>query len=85
MYRFTAHKNVQKFLDMRDDAFLLLFRKKVGHMIENPFDTTLDIKPLSWKKGHYRLRIWKYRFLFEIKRDVVLIYMYEANTRWDIY
>lgn len=55
-------------------------------MEANPLDSTLDIKPLSWIAGrHYRLRLSKYRFLFEIIEDEVLVYLYDAGSRWGIY
>jgi mRNA-degrading endonuclease RelE of RelBE toxin-antitoxin system len=31
------------------------------------------------------LRIWKYRFLYEIIEDKILIYFYDADSRWDVY
>ena len=38
----------------------------------NPYNTNLDIVPLKNKSNHYRLRIGKYRFLYEIKNKELL-------------
>jgi mRNA interferase RelE/StbE len=51
----------------------------------NPFDNSLDIKKLKNKKNHYRLRIGKYRILFEIIKNEILIYFYNADSRGDVY
>jgi len=51
----------------------------------NPLDDALDIKKLKWSQTKYRLRIWKYRFLFRIDQHIITIYFYDADSRWDIY
>ncbi len=35
--------------------------------------------------NHFRLRIGKYRILYEIIEDEILIYYYKAGSRGDIY
>lgn len=84
MYKIETSKEVDKFLDKHRDI-----AKKFVQNLETlkilPFSNNLDIKSLKWKKNHYRLRIWKYRFLYEIIENEILIYFYEADTRWDIY
>ena len=42
-----------------------------------------DIKPLSGRKGEYRLRAGKYRIIFFIKNEN--IYVVKVDTRGDIY
>ncbi|KPJ88971.1 MAG: hypothetical protein AMS17_03615 [Spirochaetes bacterium DG_61] len=42
-----------------------------------------DIKPLSGRKGEYRLRMGKYRVLFFIEKED--IYVVKIDTRGDIY
>ncbi len=37
------------------------------------------------KKGHFRLRVGKYRFLYTVIDDEILIYVYKADSRGDIY
>ena len=42
-----------------------------------------DIKPLSDRRGEYRLRMGKCRVLFFLKKD--LIQVYKVDTRGDIH
>ena len=85
MYHFKFSKKVQKFLEKRDKKFLILFQEKIEELVESPFENFLDIKKLVNTDSHYRLRISKYRFLYEINSDEILIYMYEAGSRGSIY
>jgi mRNA interferase RelE/StbE len=83
-YRIILEKPVIKFLQSHNDIAERFFVK--AKLIENnPFDSTLDIKKLKWSNTKYRLRIGKYRFLFRIEQDTVVIYFYDADSRWDIY
>ena len=77
-------KDVKKFLSKHEDI-ARLFYQKIKILSSNNSSSNLDIKPLKWQKNHYRLRIGKYRFLYEIIDDQVLIYFYEADSRWSIY
>ena len=85
IYTIKIHKRVEKFIALHHDMRTWLFASL--HLMEvNPLDSTLDIKPLSWIAGkHYRLRMGKYRFLFEIIEDEVLVYLYDAGSRGGIY
>jgi len=45
----------------------------------------LDIKKLKWYENKYRLRVWKYRILFEKYEDKLIILVIDIWSRWDIY
>lgn len=46
----------------------------------------LDIKELEPKKfNKYRLRIWKYRIIFEKNKNKLYILILKISSRWDIY
>ena len=85
VYTYILSKNVQKFLRKRDKVFLRLLLEKLEIMMQNPFDSRLDVKKISWKKNVYRLRVSKYRLLYEIIDQEILIYFYKADSRGDIY
>jgi len=51
----------------------------------DPYDNNLDIKVLQWLPSCYRLRIWDYRFLYEIIEDNLIITFFDAWNRGDIY
>ena len=84
-YTIEIHKRVEKSIALHPEMRKWLFHSL--HLMEdNPLDSTLDIKPLfgiPWR--HYRLRIGKYRFLYEIREDEILIYIYDAGSRGGIY
>ena len=61
------------------------FIQQVEILQKSPYKNNLDIKPLKWQKSKYRLRIWKYMFLYEIIEDKILIFFFDVGSRWDIY
>jgi len=44
-----------------------------------------NVKRLRWYENRYRLRIWKYRVLFEKYEDKLIILVIDIWSRWDIY
>ena len=52
---------------------------------QNPYSNTLDIKKLQHTTNCFRLRIGKYRILYEIRDEEILIYAYDADIRGDVY
>ncbi len=85
MYKVVYSKKMVKFLDKQEDSFILMFNEKIKLLKDNPKTNNLDIKKLKSTKDKYRLRIWKYRFLYKIIDDKLLVYFYDAGSRWDIY
>lgn len=85
MYKIIISKKVAKFLDKNkdlNDKFLSILKE----FWVNPFDNSiLDIKILKWEKNKFRLRLWKYRFLYEIIKDEIIVFFYNVWSRWDIY
>ena len=86
MYRLDYHKKVIKFLAKQD----LKFREKVLDIFDeiamSPYSPDYDIKPYKTaKNNHYRLRIGKYRFIYRIDADEIIIYVSDADSRGDIY
>lgn len=86
MYKVILQNKVEKFLEKhRGGDIVHRFYKSICILEENPFENNLDIKRLSWYENDYRLRIWKYRFKYEIILNEVLIDFYDADTIWDTY
>ena len=83
-YKIKTSKKVDKFLEKHQKITKRFFEKLII-LSKNPYENNLDIIPYEWKKNHFRFRIWKYRFLYEIINDEILIYFYDADTRGDIY
>ena len=85
MYKYYLSKQVEKFLAKQEKKFLETFLEKASELSISPYKNTLDIKALKWQRSKYRLRISKYRFLYEISDEKISIYFSEAGSRWDIY
>ncbi len=86
MYKIVIKKTVLKFLEKHKwEKLVLDFENKIGLLAKNPYRKDLDIKALSWEDDTYRLRVWKYRFLYEINDTAIIIVVLSADSRWWIY
>ena len=85
-YQIIFEKQVKKFIEKQDKTLKSRFKKVFLKLMENPYpkNQTLDIKKLKGCE-EYRLRIGKYRFIYQIKDDVLVIVMEKADSRGDIY
>lgn len=84
MYKVKTSKQFDKFLAKHQDIQAKVF-ESFEAIAQNPYKTNLDIKKLQGRANHYRLRIGKYRFLYEVLEREILIYAYKADSRGDIY
>jgi len=86
MYRLLLHKNVIKFLQSRSSREKLLIIKRLNLLIYNPYNhPELDIRKLTGSEDIYRLRVGKYRILYEIKESELLVLVMVAASRGDVY
>lgn len=83
-YAIKYAKQVEKFLDKHKDLQPKVL-SALEQIAQNPFDNALDIKKLQGQSHKYRLRIGKYRLLYEIIDEQILIYAYKAQSRGDVY
>ena len=83
-YNISYTKSVLKFLARHPDVAERLYEKLLI-MTVDPFDPSLDIVPYRGHAGSYRMRIGKYRFLFAVIDDDLVIYFYDADSRGGIY
>ena len=86
MYKIVLSKEVTKFLEKRNKKELKRILEKFDKLEINPYpsNSELDIKKLK-NCEEYRLRIGKYRFIYQIKNNVLIIIMEKADGRGDIY
>lgn len=83
-YRLEYHKNFTKFLDKHGDIRARVLQS-FEIIAQNPYENNLDIRKLQNETNKYRLRLGKYRFLYEIIETQILIYAYKADSRGDVY
>ncbi len=84
-YKLKVAKKVFRFLKTQQIWLLDKFELQIDKLVENPYRNDLDIKKLKGQKDSYRLRIGNYRFLYKIEKDVLIIFMFDAGHRKDIY
>ena len=85
MYKVEINKKVTKFLRKHPIWLSRKFENALKLLQENPIRKELDIKKLKRFKNDYRLRIGKYRFLYSVIEPDLLIYVYKADIRGDVY
>ena len=67
MYKVILSKSVIDFLDTKDEEFIKAFYEKIKFLENDPFlNDKLDIKRFKDKEKRFRLRIGKYKFLYEV-------------------
>jgi len=85
MYTLETSKDVDKFLEKSVPKLRARVLEAFEELSRNPFSDAIDTKAMVNKKGHFRLRVGKYRFLYTIIEDEILIYVYKADSRGDVY
>jgi len=87
MKKFTIiyTKEALKFLYKNDR----LLKNKIEEKLIDYYhfwNKNIDIKILEPKKlGFYRLRLWKFRIIFEKNDTKLIIHILKIWSRWDIY
>ncbi|MCH2189093.1 hypothetical protein MK079_04680 [Candidatus Gracilibacteria bacterium] len=85
-YAVQIDKNVEKFLlKHRGQPIIQQFRKSIEILKKDPFQNSLNIKTMVGTQISYRLRLGKYRFIYRILDDILVIHFVDADTRGDIY
>jgi len=87
MYEIEFSKNFTKQLDKLSGQIVKRFYEDLKYIIKNPLPSNkiVDIKKLQGVENQYRLRVGKYRFLFTIVNEKVIVYFYDLGSRGDIY
>ncbi len=86
MYKVFFKKKVHNFFKKHKwEKIIYELEKAVNILKINPYKNILDIKKMKWYTESYRLRIWKYRFIYEIIEDKLIITFTYWDNRWDIY
>ncbi|MEI7510841.1 MAG: type II toxin-antitoxin system RelE/ParE family toxin [Candidatus Peregrinibacteria bacterium] len=83
-YQIEVSKEVKKFLKKHPEVIFRFFRI-TNFLEDDPYSPLVDIKNLQGEENKYRFRIGKYRFLYEVEDQVLLIYIYDADSRGSIY
>lgn len=86
LYLLKIHKQVSKFLIALPARQRTKIKEKLELLQINPYQNPLlDIKMMQGMDGIYRLRVGKYRILYEINDAKLLVYLMDAGSRGDVY
>jgi len=73
-YEVEYHKTVIKFLQKQNRDFAKRALDSFDEIAADPMRSNQDVKPLSGaQKNHFRLRVGKFRFLYKVMDDKLLI------------
>lgn len=85
-YRLLIHKSVSKFLEKCPSKQRQDIKEKLELLKQNPINhPQLDIKIMQGYKDLYRLRVGQYRLIYQIKENELIIFLFKAGNRGDIY
>ena len=84
MYDLKFSKQAKKFIEKRDAKTRKQFKNVFLKLAENPYRDDLDVKKMK-NADAFRLRIGKYRFIYTIDNDKVLIVVEKGDSRGDVY
>jgi len=85
MYKVKYQKNVIRFLQKQDKTIV---KKIIGFFDEIKKDLNFknyDVKKLKGFENSFRLRISKFRIIFTVENDKLLIQVIKVDSRGDIY
>lgn len=86
MYKVILEKPVEKFLQKHKwEKIIFKFYESVKILSKNPNSLLLDTKNMIGLENIFRLRIWKYRFLYRVEKEEICIYFIDAGARGNIY
>jgi len=86
MYKLEISSKVKKFIVKRTPKEQKKLIEIFETLQESPYENDLPIKPMKGAtSNNYRLRFGKYRIIYEIVDDELLIYLIDADSRGDIY
>jgi len=73
MYEIVLLKDVKKYLAKNETVAKSLFRL-LPLLQVNPYDSKLDVQKLKGYTNKYRIRLGKYRLLYEVVDNKVIIF-----------
>lgn len=87
MYEIEFSKHFIKQIDKLPQSVVKRFYDDLKSISENPLPSNhlVDAKKLQGQTNQYRLRVGKYRFLYTIIDEKIIVYFYDLGSRGGIY
>ena len=84
MYRLKYRKSTRNYIARLPRKIKTTIVEKLHELCENPDRTNLDIKRLA-SSSYFRMRIGKYRVIYTLHSDELIIEVIKVGSRGDIY
>jgi len=85
-YQIQASKKFEKFFIKRTSKERDKINTKLELLKQNPINhPNLDISKMTGFENIFRLRINDYRIIYEVFEEHIIIYIFDAGNRGDIY
>ena len=82
MYKLTFHKDALRFFNKLDKFTQEKIGKKIEKLIQNPF---LGKSLMGNLAGAWSLRVEKYRIIYQLKQEELIIFILDIGHRKNIY
>ncbi|NQE04246.1 hypothetical protein C5S32_00110 [ANME-1 cluster archaeon GoMg1] len=83
MYKVRIKKSANKDLDALDDKMYIRIDRNIQRLRNDPFPR--GVKKLTGEENRYRIRVGKYRILYEIDQKDKTIVIYRIKLRKTAY
>jgi len=85
-YKLIPLKSFEKFIRSRDKNERAIIDNKLEILSKDPYNNDiLDIKKLKGYENRYRLRVGKYRIIYEVYDEKFIIILADGGSRGGIY
>jgi mRNA interferase RelE/StbE len=83
-YRLELSKSSKKFLDKSDRVTRERIINVIHALSENPYSYPGIVKLVGYE-DNYRIRIGKFRVIFQVVNEILLIFIQDIDSRGDVY
>jgi len=83
-YRLELSKSSKKFLEKSDRVTRIRIINAIHALSENPYSYPGIVK-LTGYEDTYRVRVGKYRIIYQVLNELLLIFIQDIDSRGDVY
>ncbi|TVX96333.1 type II toxin-antitoxin system RelE/ParE family toxin [Cohnella terricola] len=85
MYSIEIDKDALKYLQKLERPLRIRITNALQVLLENPFNSELDIKRLKGTESEFRLRVGSHRVIYSVENQKLMIYVIKISSRGDVY
>ncbi|WP_222430799.1 type II toxin-antitoxin system RelE family toxin [Cohnella terricola] len=85
IYSIEIDKDALKYLQKLERPLRIRITNALQVLLENPFNSELDIKRLKGTESEFRLRVGSHRVIYSVENQKLMIYVIKISSRGDVY